>query len=154
MSTTKVIVDFLLTSLVGGLLGAVAMQLVMRLIARADWAKYNMIVAVGSLLTRSREHAWRTGVIIHAISAVGFAMLYTLAMMNLGLAVFPRAFFAGIGFGTLHGLFVSLALVWVVSERHPLEEFQRASFAVGVTHFAGHIAYGAIVGLVIGLFSP
>jgi hypothetical protein len=44
-------------------------------------------------------------------------------------------------------------LVWLISDAHPLPEFKDADFAVGLVHFAGHVAYGAVVGLVIGLIS-
>jgi hypothetical protein len=46
---------------------------------------------------------------------------------------------------------MSLILVWVVSDTHPVEEFRRASLAVGLSHLAGHVAYGAVVGLAVGL---
>jgi hypothetical protein len=143
--------SFLLTSLAAGILGAAAMECAMWLICRAGWARGNMIVAVGSLFTRSRANAFRAGAALHAVSAVVFAMIYYLAMLELGLASFPQAIYAGIGFGVIHGMIVSLMLVWVVAERHPLEEFQEAGFAVGVSHFAGHIAYGAAIGLVIAI---
>ena len=151
MITERTIVHYLGTALVAGVLGAAAMEFVMWLISRANWVKGSMIVALGSLFTRSRTHAFRTGVVVHATSAIGFALLYTLLMDACGLARFPGAFFAGIGFGVIHGMMVSLALVWIVAERHPLEEFTDAGFAVGLTHFAGHVAYGAVVGLVIAL---
>ena len=48
-------------------------------------------------------------------------------------------------------MIVSLMLVWVVSNRHPLAEFKEADLLVGLSHFAGHVAYGAVVGLVVGL---
>jgi uncharacterized membrane protein YagU involved in acid resistance len=102
-----------------------------------------MIVAIGSLITRSRENAFRTGIVLHAVSSFVFAMAYAYAMMKFGLSQLPNSFFAGIGFGIVHGLVVSLMLVWVVAERHPLVEFQEAGLAVGVSHFAGHVAYGA-----------
>jgi hypothetical protein len=151
VTSEKQIVDFILTSLAAGALGVFAMEMVTWLITRDGWAKGNMIVAVGSLFTRSIQNAFRVGVIIHGISGFGFAVLYVYAMMKLGLSHLPNSFFTGIGFGILHGLVVSLALVWVVAERHPLEEFQEAGLAVGVSHFAGHVAYGAAVGLVVGL---
>ncbi|MGH7996279.1 MAG: hypothetical protein ACREFX_08005 [Opitutaceae bacterium] len=151
MTPEGVIIHFLVTSIIAGLAGGAAMQLVMFLITRADWAHQNMIVAVGSLFTRRREHAFRTGVIAHVVSAIGFAVLYNLAVIHVGLAHLPAAFFVGAFLGTIHGVFVSLALVWVVCERHPLEEFQGASFAIGLSHLAGHVAYGAAVGFVIGI---
>ncbi len=59
----------------------------------------------------------------------------------------------GLGLGMLHGLLVSLMLVWVVADHHPLEEFKEADLLVGLSHFAGHVAYGAVVGLTVG-FAP
>jgi len=124
------------TAVIAGILGGSAMLAVMRLISRAEWAKYDMIVAVGSMVTRSRENAFRAGAIIHTISAIGFALLYSAIMWNV-----------------VHGMIVSLLLVWIVSEQHPLEEFREAGLAVGLVHFAGHVAFGAVVGLVVGVSS-
>ena len=56
MSTT-VLVSFLLTALVAGVLGGVAMEGVLWLIGRGGWAKADMIVALGSMFTKSRESA-------------------------------------------------------------------------------------------------
>lgn len=61
MSVSEIL-SFLATVLVAGLLGGMAMELTMWLIARAGWAKGNMIVALGSLFTRSRDRAFRVGV--------------------------------------------------------------------------------------------
>jgi hypothetical protein len=142
------------TALAAGVAGLAAMEVVMWLITRRGWAKGNMIVALGSLVTRKRENAFFTGAICHLGAAIFFAMLYQLAMVRFGFAHMPTSFFAGIGFGVLHGMVVTLTLVWVVSEQHPLEEFQDAGLAVGVSHIAGHVAYGAVVGLVIGIAGP
>lgn len=153
MIPDKTVVEYLFTSLIAGGLGILAMELAMWLMGRANWVKGSMIVAVGSLFTRTRTNAFGTGLVVHLISATLFALLYTLAIDAFGFARFPTAFFVGTGLGVLHGMVVSLALVWVVAERHPLEEFNEAGFAVGLTHFAGHIAYGAAVGLVIAVAS-
>src|SRR5579862_7798482 len=141
--------SFILVSIIAGLLGAAAMEAVMFLITRAEWAKCNMVTALGGMLSRQRENAFKVGAAVHALAAIGFALLYNYAMRALGIAAFPNAFFAGIGFGFIHGLLVSLTLVWVVSDTHPFEEYRDAGFAVGVVHLAGHIVYGAVVGLVI-----
>jgi hypothetical protein len=143
--------NFLLTALVAGLLGGAAMEFTMWLIARKGWAKGNMIVALGGLCTGSRANALRVGLIIHACSAVVFACLYTVALMALGLTGLPHALTIGMGIGFVHGMLVSLALVWVVADRHPLEEFKEADLAIGLCHLAGHVAYGGIVGLIVGV---
>lgn len=145
--------EYWFTSMIAGLVGALAMEATMALISRADRSKGSMIVALGGLVTGRRENAFRTGVIIHATSAIVFALIYKAAMIQFGLAQPPESFFVGIGFGFIHGIMVSLALVWVIAEQHPLEEFNQAGFAVGLTHLAGHIAFGAAVGLVVGVTS-
>lgn len=151
MNPVMMIGTFLLTSLVAGLLGGTAMELVMGLISRGGWAKGDMIVAIGSLVTKTRENAFRVGAIIHAICAVGFAAVYAMLMLVLGMNHLPLSLMLGLGVGVLHGILVSLMLVWVVSESHPLPEFNDAGLEVGLSHFVGHVAYGAVVGLVVGL---
>lgn len=143
--------SFLIVSILAGLLGAAAMEGVMFLITRAEWAKGNMVTALGGLISRQRQNAFKVGARIHALAAIGFALLYNYAMRAFGIAAFPNAFFAGIGFGFIHGLLVSLTLVWVVSDTHPFEEYREAGFAIGVVHLAGHVVYGAVVGLVIAI---
>ncbi|MBI4624932.1 MAG: hypothetical protein HY736_17165 [Verrucomicrobia bacterium] len=148
---TTTIVSFLLTSLAAGVLGGVAMEGVLWLIGRAGWAKADMIVALGSLLTKSRERAWQVGAVVHILSAIGFAMVYTTLMLALGYTKMPISMMLGAGVGFLHGLVVSLALVWIVAERHPLEEFNEAGLAIGLSHIVGHVVYGAVIGVVVGL---
>jgi hypothetical protein len=143
--------SYLFTSLVAGLLGGAAMEGVLWLIGTAGWAKADMIVALGSLITKTRGNAWRVGALLHAAAALGFALLYTRLILALGFAYMPASMMLGAGVGFVHGLMVSLALVWIVAERHPLEEFTDAGLAIGLSHIIGHVAYGAVVGLVVGV---
>jgi hypothetical protein len=149
--STGVLVNFLLTALVAGVLGGMAMEGVLWLIGRGGWAKADMIVALGSMFTKSRETAWRVGAWMHFAAAIGFAIGYTLLMHALGATQMPWSAALGVGAGFLHGLIVSLGLVWVVAEQHPLEEFNEAGLAIGLSHIVGHVVYGAVVGLVVGV---
>ena len=151
MNLSLFLMKYLGTSLVAGVLGGAAMEFVMWLIARAGLAKGDMILALGSLLSKSRDNAYRIGLVIHVTASIGFALVYALLLVTLGYTRLPLALMLGLGVGVLHGLIVSLMLVWVVSDRHPLEEFKDADLLVGLSHFAGHVAYGAVVGLVVGL---
>ena len=151
MPTTLFLLKYLLTSLVAGVLGGLAMEFVMWLISRAGLAKGDMILALGSLLTKTRESAYRVGLVVHVTAAMGFALVYTLLMVTLGYTHMPMSLMLGLGVGVMHGLLVSLMLVWVVADHHPLEEFKEADLLVGVSHMAGHVAYGAMIGLVVGL---
>jgi hypothetical protein len=148
--TAMFLVKYLSTSLIAGVLGGVAMEVVMWLISRAGLAKGDMILALGSLITKSRDNAYRVGFIVHATAAIGFGLVYTLLMITLGYTHLPKSLVLGLAVGTAQGLLVSLMLVWVVSDQHPLAEFKEADLLVGLTHFAGHVAYGGIVGLVVG----
>ncbi len=148
---TMFLVGYLCTALVAGVFGGLAMEVTMWLISRAGLAKGDMILALGSLLTKSRENAYRVGFVIHATAAIGFALVYTLLLVTLGYTHLPLSLMLGLGVGVLHGIIVSLMLVWVVADQHPLEEFKEADLLVGLTHFAGHVAYGGMVGLIVGL---
>ena len=148
---TMFLVKYLCTALTAGIIGGLAMEGAMWLISRAGLAKGDMILALGSLLTKTRENAYRVGLIIHATAAIGFALVYTLLMVTLGYTHLPMSLMLGLGVGVLHGIIVSLMLVWVVADQHPLEEFKEADLLVGLTHFAGHVVYGGVVGLFVGL---
>ena len=82
---------------------------------------------------------------------MAFAPFYLLVLSKIGFVSFPDALIAGAFFGFFHGLFVSLALVWVASNQPMLPEFTGARLPLGVMHCAGHVAYGATVGCVITL---
>ena len=151
MNVATFLLGYLGTAIVAGIFGGLAMELAMWLISRAGLARGDMVLALGSLLTKTRENAYRVGLIVHATAAIGFGLVYTLLMITLGYTNMPLSLMLGLGVGTLHGILVSLMLVWVVSDRHPLEEFKEADLLVGLSHFAGHVAYGAVVGVVVGL---
>ena len=146
-----VLVNFLLTAFMAGLLGGIAMETVLWIIGRGGWAKADMIVALGSMFTKTRDTAWRVGALLHLASAIVFALGYTLLMQALGYTQMPWSAALGAGVGFLHGLIVSLGLVWVVAEQHPLEEFNEAGLAIGLSHIVGHVVFGFIVGLVVGI---
>ncbi|MEJ1973644.1 MAG: hypothetical protein WDM96_14630 [Lacunisphaera sp.] len=118
MNVTAFLFGYLGTALVAGILGGLAMELAMWLISRAGLARGDMVLALGSLLTRTRENAYRVGLVIHATAAIGFALVYTLLMVTLGYTHLPLSLVLGLGVGTLHGILVSLMLVWVVSDHH------------------------------------
>jgi hypothetical protein len=151
MNSMEMILNYLLTSVVAGALGGSAMLFAMWLMTRGGLANGNMIVALGGLVTRSRESAFRVGLMLHTLSAIGFAMVYAMLMLWLGATGMPNALMVGIGAGFFHGLIVSLMLVWVVAEGHPFEEYNEAGLAVGLSHLLGHVVYGAVVGLVVGI---
>ena len=151
MNVAMILLGYLVTALVAGIVGGLAMEWVMWLISRAGLARGDMVLALGSLLTKTRENAYHVGLVVHATAAIGFALVYTLLFVTLGYTHLPLSLMLGLGVGALHGLLVSLMLVWVIADRHPLEEFKEADLLVGLSHFAGHVAYGAVVGVIIGL---
>jgi hypothetical protein len=138
-------------AILAGLLGAGAMWLAMRLIERAGPPTGGMVVALGSLFTRSRNNALPAGLLVYFSAAVIFGLLYMVLMTRLELTTWPAALFTGAGFGFFHGLVVSLGLTWIVSDNHPLAEFRRVTPLVFLSHFAGHIVFGVVVGLVIAI---
>lgn len=152
MNTMTITVELVCYAVMAGLLGAGAMWAVMRLIERAGPPTGGMVVAVGSLLTRKRENALPTGILVYLVSAGVFGLIYTLLMIRLGMTAWPHSFFTGAGFGLFHGLVVSLGLTWIVSDNHPLEEFRNVTPIIFLSHFAGHIVFGGVVGIAVAIF--
>ncbi len=126
------------------------MTFVMWLIHRSGIANADIMRAIGSIYTRSHDNALLPGFIIHftvgTIIAFGYTALFSIFSSG------SVGAFAGLGamVGLLHGLVVSFALVVMVAENHPLEQFQETGSEVVVAHMVGHIIYGLIVGAVIG----
>ncbi len=146
--------NFLLTSLVAGILGAGAMEATMWAVAHFGWGQGNMIVALGSLVTRTRDRAVPAGVTVHVFAAIFFSAAYVAIFRQVGITGLPGVLVLGLGIGFLHGMVVSLLLVWVVAEHHPLAEFRDADLAIGLSHLAGHLAFGGMVGMVAAMTLP
>tara|TARA_R100000027_G_scaffold67028_1_gene64272 strand:- start:8387 stop:8863 length:477 start_codon:yes stop_codon:yes gene_type:complete len=145
---------FLLSSLLAGAAGALAMTYTMRVLSRLGGGdEVDMVLAIGSFFTGSKSHAFRTGTLIHLVSGVLFGLIYGLGFLAIGLIDLPRILFIGIGFGFIHGLIMAYCLMIYFAEKHPLEEFRSVSLVVGSVHLAGHLVFGATVGLIAGAAS-
>ena len=145
------VVEFLLFSIMAGVVGTGGMTFVMYLINKMGVTNARMVIAIGSILTKTRENAIRVGLIMHFTAGVIFAILYTIFFSVYGINAIWQFVGVGFGFGFIHGFVMSFILVIAVAEHHPLEEFRQAGFAVAVAHVVGHLVYGTLVGLVIGL---
>lgn len=145
------IADYVIVSLVGGLAGALAMYAAGRMLNSFGWVKGNIIVAIGHSFLHRRKNAFALGVVLHVGFSVLFAPLYLLILSQFGFVDKPFGLLGGGFLGFFHGVFVSLALVWISSNRPMLPEFSGARLSIGVLHCAGHIAYGAVVGYVVAV---
>lgn len=146
------VVDYLVWSILAGAVGTGGLTLTLFLVTKSGVTNARMVVAVGSLFTKSLDSADRVGTILHGVSGIIFGMLYTLVMIapEAGLP-FAHLVWIGGGLGFIHGLMVCFFLVAMIAEAHPLKEFQSAGVAVGLAHLLGHIVYGFLVGLMIAV---
>jgi len=136
-----------------GLIGAFVMNLFMRAVGRSFDRRADMVRALGSFFTGKLENAASVGTAIHGVAGVCFGMIYFAIMQTMGALIFPSALFLGAGFGLFHGLIASYMLMFYASERHPLEDYRKATMQEGVLHFLGHIIFGAVAGLLGGLIA-
>lgn len=143
---------FILISLFSGILAALAMSISMRLISRLGGGdEVDMVMAIGSFFTGRKENATRFGILIHVGSGIFFGLVYGLIFSAISMTTLPEVFLVGIGLGFLHGLGMAYVLMISMAEKHPLQEFRSVSLLIGVIHLAGHIVFGATVGLLAGL---
>jgi len=150
MSAASLVGRFLLWSTLAGVLGAAAMVLVLWAFTCSGLANARLIIAVGSLLTRSYEKAMLVGGFVHLSAGIFFAQIYTYIMVAIGHPGIGTNLICGAAIGMFHGLIMSLILVAAVADAHPIEEFQQRSFAIALSHWVAHVAYGLVVGAVIG----
>lgn len=141
---------FILTVL-AGIVGTAGMSLAMWIITKSGIANASMIRAIGSMFTKSYDNSFRPGLIVHFISGILFAFLYVILISLFAPTSLAAAIGAGAMIGVFHGVAFGFLLVVTVAEHHPLEQFRNAGFEVAIAHFAGHVIYGILVGLVVGL---
>lgn len=148
------LMDILPTIILGaicGLIGAFAMNLFMRGVSTAYSQRVDMVRALGSYFTGELERAATLGTLIHSIAGIVFGVIYFLIMNAMNSLIFPSAIFLGLGFGFFHGLITSYMLMFYASERHPVEEYRKATLEEGLLHLVGHIIFGGVAGLLGGL---
>jgi len=148
--------DILTAILLGaicGLIGAFVMNLFMRLVSCSFDKRADMVRALGSFFTGKLENAVLVGTAIHSVAGIIFGMIYFGIMQAMGSLSFPSSIFLGLGFGFFHGLITSYVLMLYASERHPLEEYRKATMEEGVLHLFGHMIFGLVAGLLGGLVS-
>ncbi len=131
-----------------GLIGSVAMNLFMRTVSNAYSQRVDMTIALGSFFTGTTENAATLGTAIHSLSGIVFGVIYFLIMHAMNALVFPYAIFLGLGFGFFHGLVMSYCLMFIASERHPIEAYRKATLEEGLLHLVGHIIFGGVAGLI------
>jgi hypothetical protein len=151
MNAVTIIGGYLFWSTVAGSLGAAAMVLVLWGFTQSGLAKVRLLIALGSLVTRSYEKAILVGGFVHAVAGVFFGLCYTFIMVAVGHPGIGSNMLLGAVIGMLHGLVMALVLVSTVAEVHPLPEFQQRGYVIALSHWVGHVVYGLTVGFVIGM---
>lgn len=142
--------EYIQIAILGGILGTGGMTLILYAFHKAELANGDMVRAVGSLVTKKYENSIRPGLVIHFSAGIFFSILYTIVIDLFDPASLGIAIAFGISMGLFHGAVVALLLV-VAAEHHPLEKFQKATFAVAALHWGAHVVYGFIIGLIIGV---
>ena len=138
---------FILESVAAGILGTLAMTLFLTLVTRSRLTNADMVLAVGSLATRSLAGARKVGLVLHLLAGALFGLLYGAFLAHLATVESTEKmvlFAAVIGF--FHGVVVSMAIVVAVAEHHPLEQFRRPGVEVALAHVVAHVIYGGVTG--------
>ncbi len=136
----------LLATLVGGVLGTAAMTVFLLFPRWLNIGHVDIIRAVGALITKRQDGAFKVGLIVHLASGIIFAYLYYGFLM---LSRLPVNILTGITMGAIHGAIVMLLTSIVVMEHHPMSKYQRRGPMTGVMQFLAHVIYGAIFGAVV-----
>ncbi len=139
----------LITIVLAGLISTILMCVVLETTTRLRLANADMVRALGSLFTGNFDNSTRPGLIFMLLSGVLFGFVYY-AIINFfvpdpGIATV----LAGLAMGLFHGMVVSLALVVIVAEHHPLERFRKAGYEVAAAHLGAHVIYGFSMGTLL-----
>jgi len=105
------------------------------------------------MVTKRYENSLGPGLLIHVTAGCLFALFYLFILRATGITNWFVLAQIGLAIGTMHGAAMVFILM-AMAEKHPLEQFRIAGPAVGWAHVVGHMAYGAGVGLAVGLIGP
>ena len=136
----------ILIIIISGLISTILMSLLFGAITHLKIANADMIRALGSIYTKKYNNSFKPGFIFMMFSGVLFAFIYYVIINFFVPTPGIATVLAGLAMGFFHGMVVSLGLVVLVAEHHPLEEFRAAGFAVAGSHLIGHIVYGFSIG--------
>ena len=136
----------ILMIIIAGLISTILMSLTLESITQMRLANADMIRALGTIYTRDYNNSFKQGLIFMLFSGVLFGFIYYIIINFFVPTPGIQTVLAGLAMGFFHGMVVSLGLVVIVAEHHPLEKFRNAGFSVAGSHLAGHIVYGFAIG--------
>lgn len=142
----------ILAIVLAGLLGAVMMMIVIFALQSIGLTSPHLLASIGSLVTKKMDGASKVGLVIHLVSGIVFAFLYVLVWSYLDLRTIPELVMLGMLTGSLHAVAVSIAIVILVTEHHPLRRYQKVGFNVALTQVVAHVVFGIVVGFTMGTF--
>jgi hypothetical protein len=153
-------------ALVGGVLGTVVLTTMLRGASELGWTRMDLPFLLGTAVTADRVRAKAVGYALHFVFGILFALAYDAVFVVVG----HSGFALGALLGLAHGLFAGTALVSVLlpvvhprmgtgfdaAGSAPLLEppgFMLRNYGrqTPLATLVSHVAYGAIVGGVIGL---
>jgi len=152
------------SAVAGGFLGTLAFSTLVKAASEMGLTRMDFSLLLGTAVTENRRKARAIGFVFHLILGVLFAMAYAGVFAIVGHA----SWWLGVLLGALHAIFTSTVLVNVLLPIvHPriatpdtaaneialieppgflMLNYGRSTFLVSLV---GHVAYGAIVGLVV-----
>jgi hypothetical protein len=146
--------DFILRVMLIGVLATFMMTFFLWSITAKKIINVDMVRAIGSFITRTERNSLLPGVIAHISAGIGFAFCYVFLFSIFPVSInslFLSSMIGGL-VGIVHGVVVSMMLVFAVAEHHPIERYRQAGFAVAVCHLIAHVIYGVSIGLFYLLF--
>ena len=129
------------------------MNLFLRWVSTSFEEPVDMVRALGSFINRSEKNAVGVGTFAHLVFGAMFGTLYAALLVQMGANFLPVALFTGLGFGFVHGLFSSYAMMFVMMEYHPVERYRSSTFSIGVLYLIAHVIYGGVVGVGVGVIT-
>ena len=142
--------SYLISAAIIGIIATSVMSSVLLLITRLNISNVDMIRAIGSIYTKAKHTALLPGVLVHFTAGIMFCHLYLILFHIFPISIGNPFIYVVLGTlsGMVHGVIVSLLLMILVAEHHPLKEFRRAGFDVAFYHLLAHVVYGFIIGFV------
>lgn len=149
--------NYIFGVILSGFLATLAMTFVMYFVHWSKLANGDMIRAIGSFFTDNTRKAFLIGLVLHFSVGIIIAFIYAKLFQIFDFKTELGYLTSGSLMGLAHGFIVSIIMVIMVAEHHPMERYRRVGFPVALLHLLAHVVYGVTLGYLffrLGLVLP
>lgn len=132
---------------IAGMIATLAMSLFVLSFSRTVILPLNPLVAVGTMVTRSRSEALKAGMLIHVCLGLGAAFFYAALLKAAGFVTGMTPIAAASLIGLIHGYILSFLIVISLGENGQTPGVRKQGMTQAGVYLFAHVLFGLTLGI-------